>query len=79
MLLLNYRIKTWAKITQDNTSRARWTEKNKDKKKNRCIANAEKNNLSRHFFVRAIFLSGQKGIYHQSGHNINLKITFSVF
>ena len=53
MLLLNYRAKIWKEITQDNKSKAGWTENNKDKKI-KGIDNADKKKL-----VRTIFLSGQ--------------------
>ena len=54
MLLLNYRLKIWTKITQDIKSRAGWTEK---KRKTMSIATADKKNLSGQFFVHTNFLS----------------------
>ena len=45
-------------MTQDNKSRARWTGNDKGKK-TRALTTRTKQ------IVRTIFLSGQKGVYHQ--------------
>ena len=69
MLLLNYGTKKWTKNTQDNKSMAGWTENNKDKKSRALLTLTKKmcpdNFFVDNFFVLTIFLSGQKGIYHQ--------------
>ena len=62
---LAYRTKIWTKITQDKKSRAGWTEKKKRALLTQTKKNSGKKFCADNFFVWTIFLSGQKGIYHQ--------------